>query len=388
MVWRSFKKNNKKSVSGAKKVIPAMVKKEVKKTWKSLLVDKLLKRSGMWHGIDDITGKKIKDAFVDRELKKIYFVSLKSKRSLRKRVRLHGFSIFNRRKLDTIKDGYRLASCSVDKKNLFSISSIKKLKSKKYIPSVYNNKWMAMHIGTMVDKRQESYLQSKKDIRWTAFKKKLKNFDDSVAEVTNKIIWLNIFSEKMLLADGDHDSEHYNNFIRYYSYKTLLFKSFWFSKLISTIIRCGKKVRVLNYMLRGFSYLKTEFGRSPTVLLFEILEMYRMPIRGLVPKSTTRKSVIRTHLVPWWKQYTQTLIWIRHSISGGVKARESWNNRIRVELFNLMSENVNCLVKKRIESNFQLIAFGRVAIHFRWYKRYSKRTVKSIRILDRKLYQQ
>lgn len=52
-----------------------------------------------------------------------------------------------------------------------------------------------------------------------------------------------------------------------------------------------------------------------------------------------------------------------------------------------MSENVNCLVKKRIESNFQLIAFGRVAIHFRWYKRYSKRTVRSIRVLDRRLYQ-
>ena len=52
-----------------------------------------------------------------------------------------------------------------------------------------------------------------------------------------------------------------------------------------------------------------------------------------------------------------------------------------------MLENSNCLVKKRIESNFQLIAFGKIAIHFRWFKRYSKRTVKSIRILDSKLYQ-
>jgi recombination DNA repair RAD52 pathway protein len=102
---------------------------------------------------------------------------------------------------------------------------------------------MAMHSGTLIDKRQETYLQSKKDIRWKAFKRKLKDFDDSVANVTNKIIWLNIFSEKMLLAAGDQDSGHFNNFIRYYSYKTLLFKSFWFSKLISTIIRCGKKLR-------------------------------------------------------------------------------------------------------------------------------------------------
>lgn len=351
------------------------------------MVDKLMKKSGMWHGIDDVTGKKIKDAFVDRELKKIYSVAPRSKKFLRRRRRKCGFSLLARRRFEFIKDGYRLASVSDDKKNLFNSVRLKNLKKNKYIPSVYNKKWMAMHSGTLIDKRQETYLQSKKDIRWKAFKRKLKDFDDSVANVTNKIIWLNIFSEKMLLAAGDQDDGHFNNFIRYYSYKTLLFKSFWFSKLVSTIIRCGKKVKVLNYILRGFSFLKTEFGRSPVVLLFEILEMYRMPIRGLAPKSSTRKSVIRTHLVPWWKQYTQTLRWIRHSISGGVKTRESWNNRIRVELFSLMSENVNCLVKKRIESNFQLIAFGRVAIHFRWYKRYSKRTVRSIRVLDRRLYQ-
>lgn len=50
-----------------------------------------------------------------------------------------------------------------------------------------------------------------------------------------------------------------------------------------------------------------------------------------------------------------------------------------------MTENSASLVKKRIESNFQLIAFGKIAIHFRWHKRYSKRTVKSIRILDKQL---
>lgn len=386
MVWRSFKKKNLNlNLKSLGVVTP--IQKKVVKSERAIMVDKLLKKSGMWHGIDEVTGKKIKDAFVDRELKKIYNIKPKIKKWKRRKNRKKELSLIVRKRFEFIKDGYRLAANSNDKKNLFSQKDFKKFKKNRYIPSVYNKRWVAMHSGTLIDKRQETYLQSRKDIRWKAFKKKLKNFNESVADVTNNIIWLNVFSEKMLLAAGDHDSEYFNNFIRYYSYKTLLFKSFWFSKLISTIIRRGKKVRVLNYMMRGFSLLKAEFGRSPVVLLFEILEMYRMPIRGLVPKSTTRKSVIRTHLVPWWKQYTQTLRWIRHSISGGVKTRESWNSRIKVELFNLMNENSNCLVKKRIESNFQLIAFGRVAIHFRWYKRYSKRTVKSIRILDRKLYQ-
>lgn len=104
------------------------------------MVDKLLKKSGMWHGIDDVTGKKIKDAFVDRELKKIYFVSSRSKKVLRRRVKRHGISIFTRRGFDSIKDGFRLASSSVDKKNLFSLPRLKKLKNKRYIPSVYNKK--------------------------------------------------------------------------------------------------------------------------------------------------------------------------------------------------------------------------------------------------------
>jgi len=121
-------------------------------------------------------------------------------------------------------------------------------------------------------------------------------------------------------------------------------------------------------------------------MLFEILEMYRMPIRGLAPKSTTRKSVVRTHMVPWWKQYTQILRWIRHAMVGSVKNFTSWNTRIRVELLNLMTENNSSLVKKRIEANFQLIAFGRISIHFRWHRRYNKRAVKAIKISDKKLY--
>lgn len=104
------------------------------------MVDKLMKKSGMWHGIDDVTGKKIKDAFVDRELKKIYSVAPRSKKFLRRRRRKCGFSLLARRRFEFIKDGYRLASVSDDKKNLFNSVRLKNLKKNKYIPSVYNKK--------------------------------------------------------------------------------------------------------------------------------------------------------------------------------------------------------------------------------------------------------
>lgn len=387
MVWKNFKYN--KNFLKTKTTYVSKPDKEVEpaKTYKMFLLDELFKKSGMIHGINSVTGKKVKDAFVDSELKRTYEFP-KKKFYGRGKLSDGEFSknAFNR-KVTTFKDSDKLAAKSSDKKNLFSFDkSILAFKKNKFIPSIYNKKWMAMHSGTLIDKRQETYLQSKKDIRWDDFKKKLKNFKESVVGVTNNLIWLDTFYEKMVNAPEKQDSEHFNSFIRFFSYRNLLFRSFWFSKLVSTVIKWGKKIRVWNYILRGFGILKAEFGRSPVVLLFEILELYRMPIKGLTPKSTTKKSIVRTHLVPWWKQYTQTLRWIRHSIIGGVKNHESWNQRIKIEFLNIMSENSNSLIKKRIEANFQLIAFGKIAIHFRWYKRYSKRTVKSIRILDRKLY--
>lgn len=178
----------------------------------------------------------------------------------------------------------------------------------------------------------------------------------------------------------------FNNFIRQFNYKNLLFRSFWFSKFISTLVMCGKKQKVWKLLLNSMSYLKVEFGRNPTLMLFEILELYRMPVRGLSPKSLTRKVIVRTHLVSWWKQYTQILRWVRHSLLGQNKNHSSWGSRVRLELYNLLFETGNTLMKKRIEANTQLIAFGRVALHFRWHRRYSKRAVRAIKVLDKKFY--
>lgn len=380
MVWKNFKK--KIDIKKIKTIAVVKTKNKIE-TYSKFLNKRLSKKSGVVHDINKVTGKNIKDAFVDRELKKTY-IDEESKKIKRRRHKEGGISSKFKKMIPYIKDGVRLTSYSSDLENLFSNKKFLDFNKNKHIP-VYYKKWIAMKSGTLIDKKQAAYLQSKKDIVYKTYEDVVSNFNDSVKGVTNKLMWLDIFSEKILRTEKEQDSEKFNHFIRYYNYKNLLFRSFWFNKFVSTLVRCGKKLKVWAYVIRGFSFLKSEFGRNPVVLLFEILELYRMPIRGLAPKSTTRKSVIRTHLVPWWKQYTQILRWIRHALTGLVKNHESWNKRIRVELLNLMTENSSSLVKKRIESNFQLIAFGKIAIHFRWHKRYSKRTVKSIRILDKQL---
>ena len=92
-------------------------------------------------------------------------------------------------------------------------------------------------------------------------------------------------------------SQLFNKFYREINYKTLLFRSFWFSKFISTLVINGKKQRIWTAALEVFSSLKFEFGRNPVMLLFEILELYRMPLKALQPKNKTRKSIIRTHII-------------------------------------------------------------------------------------------
>jgi hypothetical protein len=56
-------------------------------------------------------------------LKKIYSIAPRSKKLLRRRKRKFGFKLLVRRKFDLIKDGYRLASSSNDKKIYFILIS-------------------------------------------------------------------------------------------------------------------------------------------------------------------------------------------------------------------------------------------------------------------------
>jgi hypothetical protein len=111
-----------------------------------------------------------------------------------------------------------------------------------------------------------------------------------------------------------------------------------------------------------------------------------MPLKALQPKNKTRKTIIRTHMISWWKQYTQLLRWIRHTLKSSDKTKTTWNTKIKNEIISLILDDSNSLVKKRLELNSQMIAYSKIALHFRWYKRYSKRSVNAIKIVDKRYY--
>jgi len=299
------------------------------------------------------------------ELDKKKISKLKNKKILRVS---HNF--LKKKMLKSIKDGSSLLS-NINKNRLTKYLKNNYKSKKNYTPINIISKYNQLYSGALVNISQKIYVQSKLQNTENYLKY---GYDD-------KLIELKIPKEMLR-----QKSEHYNNFLKQCFYKNLLFRSFWFSKFISTLVIKGKKQMVWKNILNAFIGIKSEFGKNPVILLFDILELYRMPIKALPPKDKTRKIIIRTHLISWWKQYTQILRWLRQSLGGSVKNHQSWNNRVSVELKNLLNENNNTLIKKKCEINYELSAFGRVNLHFRWYRRFSKRAVNAIKIIDRPLY--
>lgn len=81
-----------------------------------------------------------------------------------------------------------------------------------------------MYTGSLIIKAQESYLQSK---NYNKQKALTGGYDTELMEIKPEVLIQN--------------NESFNNFIRQFSYKNLLFRSFWFNKFISTLVKCGKK---------------------------------------------------------------------------------------------------------------------------------------------------
>lgn len=216
---------------------------------------------------------------------------------------------------------------------------------------------------------QESYVQTKMYNR-------VKTLVGRFKSNTLRIKYHRIFQYK----------ENYNKFIKHFNYRGLLFRSFWFSKFISTLVLNGKKQLVWNKILYVFSDLKFEFGRGPVMLLFEILELYRMPLKALQPKNKTKKSIVRTHIISWWKQYTQMLRWLRQAVRTPTKTTYHWQHRIRSEVKALLLDDAQSIIKKRIEVNSQMIAFSKISLHFRWFRRFSKRAARAVKVIDKRFY--
>ncbi len=70
-------------------------------------------------------------------------------------------------------------------------------------------------------------------------------------------------------------------------------------KFVNTLIRDGRRSHVWGYVFRVLCSLKQSHMRGPLLLLFEILELYKAPLKALPPKNKTRKVIVRVHLVAW-----------------------------------------------------------------------------------------
>ncbi len=115
--------------------------------------------------------------------------------------------------------------------------------------------------------------------------------------------------------------------------------------------------------------LKVSHGRTPMLILFEILEMYKVPFR-VVATRRPGKGYNRVHLITWWKQYAQILKWFRNSFRRRTKrAIVTWDKHLLAELELLAANSPTSLIYKKRNLLIELAAKGRVFSHFRWRHR-------------------
>lgn len=148
-------------------------------------------------------------------------------------------------------------------------------------------------------------------------------------------------------------------------YKPALVRSFWFQRFLNILILGGKKATAYKFAFRAFFLLKANHGRSPLLLVFEVLEMYRTPVYAL-PSKGTRKGYTRVHVLAWWKQYSLVLRWFRQALYTPKRVVLAWDTRILSELELLLAFSPQSSVLKKRALNMQLSAHGRVSDHYRW----------------------
>ena len=54
---------------------------------------------------------------------------------------------------------------------------------------------------------------------------------------------------------------------------------------------------------------------------------------------------------------------------------------------NLLLDASHSLIKKRLELNAQMIAFSKISLHFRWYRRFSRRAARAVKVIDKRFYE-
>lgn len=80
------------------------------------------------------------------------------------------------------------------------------------------------------------------------------------------------------------------------------------------LILGGKKLTAYKFAFKAFALLKINHGRSPLLLVFELLEMYRTPVYALQGGRGVKRGYTRVHVIAWWKQYSLVLRWFRQAL--------------------------------------------------------------------------
>lgn len=83
--------------------------------------------------------------------------------------------------------------------------------------------------------------------------------------------------------------------IKYPFIQPSIVRSYWFNRFINVFIHRGQRGTTLKFLFRALVTLKVAYGRTPMVLLFEVLENYRVPFR--VIKARRSKRLNRVHLI-------------------------------------------------------------------------------------------
>lgn len=136
--------------------------------------------------------------------------------------------------------------------------------------------------------------------------------------------------------------------------------------------------------------LKVNHGRTPLLMVFEILENFRIPFRVAPSRKKKGKGYNRVFLLSWWRQYSQIMKWFRGSCKRkSVRALIAWDKQLLTEFELLVGNSPQSQVYKKRMSVLQLSAAGRVYSHYRWssqgHNAFASRGVKELYVRDRAL---
>jgi ribosomal protein S7 len=144
-----------------------------------------------------------------------------------------------------------------------------------------------------------------------------------------------------------------------------LFQSLWFQSFINSLVLHGKKNKITNIILRSLISLKSIYGSSPLLIIFEILELARFPLR-VRRRRKGRKVYTWLDLLPWWRQYGLTLSNLRQVVRLRGKSRTSLPQHLINEFISIREiPGKSKLFQKKLALG-QLATEARLEAHYRW----------------------